>query len=199
MKFVKIVFCALFLATLQSCISAGINSEITTNKSELSLVTEKSSSKNVKNKFFPQLSGIDLQGKERALPESLSGKLNLVVVAFKHKQQKDVNTWIPTLETITKTNSAVKFYELPVINESNILKRTAINNGMRSGIKSEEARARTIVVYTNHDKFFAATKLDPQQIYLLALDKTGKILLKIEGVASEEKIKNLKKFIAKLN
>lgn len=199
----KKLFPLLFVITvLQSCIGAGSNSDIkVTELPEKSLSKiEKTATKEAKKtveKFFPQLVGNDLNGKNHVLPKAFVGKINLVAVAFAHKQQADVNGWLGTFEELAKKNVAVKFYEIPLISERNALRRTIINNGMRSGIKTPEARAHTITVFTNREKFYALTNTKEDQISVFVLDENGKILWRTDGVANAQNLNNLRQLVAK--
>ncbi len=167
----------LVLALFSCAIGAGENSKITASKSG----------------FFPNLSGIDLEGKMRELPQAFDKKINIVVVAFKREQQENVNGWIKVADEIMLKNSDVGFYELPVIYELGSWKRSFINNGMRRGVVGEQARKRTITVYTDRQKFFEMMKMEENKIYLLVIDSSGKIKQKIEGDATEINVKSLKK------
>ena len=83
----------------------------------------------------------------------LSGKLNIVIVAFKRNQQEDVNTWIEALGGFVKANSDIELYELPTLKNFNMLMRLNINNGMRYGIASKESREQTITLYLDKGSF----------------------------------------------
>lgn len=166
----------ILLFTLQSCIGAGNNSPIEANK----------------NNYFPNVTGIDLEGKKQNLPAAFSNKLNLVIVAFKREQQIEVDTWIKAAEPILEKNSNLNFYEVPLIYELSAFKRMWVNNGMRFGIPNKVARKRTITVYTDREEFFKITGMREEKIYALLIDNKGKILWKKEGVASDKKILSLK-------
>lgn len=143
--------------------------------------------------YFPQLVGIDLEGEKRQLPQSFDNKINIVAVAFKREQQENVNGWIKVADEITAKRSDVNFYELPLIYELNPVSRSFINNGMRRGVVGEKARKRTITVYTDRQKFFEVMKMKEEKIYLLVIDRKGKILQRIEGDATKKNVKELKK------
>ena len=168
---------ALLSMTLMGCIGAG----------------KLTSLSNQKDGYFPTLTGIDLMGVDRTIPETFNGKYNLIAVAFEREQQEIINTWITEADKLEASNKNFKFYEIPVIYELNALWRTWINNGMRSGIPDENARLRTITVYTERDKFLDFMKMNKDTVYLLSLDQNGKIIWQETGNASEDKIKSLKK------
>ncbi len=145
------------------------------------------------NGYFPKLTGIDLQGNKRDLPQAFDKPINIVVVAFKREQQKNVDGWIKVVDSVSAKNPEIGFYELPLIYELNPLSRRFINNGMRRGVVDEKARARTITVYTNREEFFKIMKMQEDKIYLLVIDKSGKIMQRIEGDATKKNVALLKK------
>ncbi len=190
----------ILLITLQSCIGAGQNSKIAEDEVAKTTITKTSRIKNLPPKSiigesFPTLTGIDLQGNQRQLPQSFDGKLNLVIVAFKREQQVEVDSWIKTFAEISAKNPQINFYEVPLIYELSAPSRWWINNGMRQGVKSEAARSRTITVYTDRAKFFNITKMKAEKIYALLIDKSGKILWQSEGSSTPENTKSLQNFL----
>ena len=70
----------------------------------------------------------------------------LVIIAFKREQQNEVDSWIKETKPILQENSALSFYEIPLIYELSTLSRMWINNGMRFGVSNKVARKHTITV-----------------------------------------------------
>ncbi len=173
----KYIITFLSLIFLQACIiGAGENSKIEKNKSG----------------YFPKVVGINLHGASKELPKSFDKNLNIVTVAFKREQQKEVNTWIVEVDKILRNNSEIGFFEIPLIYELGMFKRTWVNNGMRFGISNETARTRTITVYTKREKFFEMMNMNEDLIYTLLINKDGKILWRTEGAATDIEVELLK-------
>ena len=146
--------------------------------------------------YMPRMSGIDLLGEDRRIPESLQGDLNIVTFAFEREQQEQVNTWINMLDNLLQENPDIRYYEIPLIYEMSALGRSWVNNGMRSGIPSEKARERTITVYTDREKFFEMMNMSKDYIYTLLVDDAGKIYWRAQGVANDMHLKDLNEAIA---
>lgn len=140
---------------------------------------------------FPSLTGIDLHGQEREIPKGFKGEFNIVAVAFQRQQQKDVDTWIPKIEAIIERSDALKFYEIPVIYEVNMANRMFINNGMRAGIEEDNARSRTITVYTSREDFIKLMSMEEDHIYIFLLNKNGEILWRHKGPYDDDAFQNL--------
>ncbi len=134
---------------------------------------------------FPAIEGIDLQGDTRELPQTFAGKLNIVAIGFEREHQEGIDTWIPLADELSEKYDAVKFYEVPVIYKTNAAWRGWINNGMRMGIEDEQARERTITVYTDQDKFADIFNLNKENSAILLLNDDGQALWKHEGASDE--------------
>lgn len=147
---------------------------------------------------FPLLSGINLDGIKHDLPKDFAGELNLVAIGFEREHQEAINTWIKIADEIIQNNPKIKFYEVPLIYELGGFSRAWVNNGMRLGIQDKIARKRTITVYTNRDKFFEIMNMKGDKIYVLLLDKDGKILWRCEGLAHQKNIESLQKILKKI-
>ncbi len=175
----QLIIIAFITIALTSCIGAGSISNI----------------KQRNKGYFPRITGIDLMGKERTIPDSLEGKYNILAVVFKREQQKYVDSWILAMPDIIGKNKQVKFYEIPLIYQINAPYRFWINNGMRQGVQGDEARNRTITVYTQRENFLNLMNMKTDNIYLLIIDKKGKILWQTVGVATPNTIRQLKAFL----
>jgi hypothetical protein len=78
----------------------------------------------------------------------------------------------------------------------NAVARWFIYQGMRGGITSERARARTITFHLDKEKFrsdLEVTSEDSIQVFLT--DKTGKVLWRDTGIWSETKQSEMMKFL----
>lgn len=142
---------------------------------------------------FPAVTGSNLQRKKLDLPQDFQGDLNLVFIAFQQWQQDQVDTWIPFARQLEEIHSGVRYYELPTIQRLNVLARTFVNEGMRAGIPDPVARARTITLYLDKGSFRQALQLPHEDdIYVLLLNRKGKVLWRAEGAFTPDKGDSLK-------
>jgi hypothetical protein len=105
--------------------------------------------------------GRALDGTPYRLPSDLPGDVTLVVVAFRQRQQQDVDRWIDLAVALgvspspygatAPTASAV--IELPVLGRRYLPARRVIDGGMAAGIADPVALARTVTVYTDPASF----------------------------------------------
>lgn len=147
--------------------------------------------------FFPKVNGVNLEGKEVNLPTELDGKKKLLIIAYKRKQQEDINTWLEATTELLKEYPDFTVYEIPTIKEMNFLMRFNINNGMRYGIPSKEQRLNTITLYINKEKFNSSLNINSEDsIYAFLLNQENEIIWRAEGLANPSLVDSLK---ARLN
>ncbi|WP_407570657.1 hypothetical protein [Deinococcus altitudinis] len=147
---------------------------------------------------FPTVSGSNLESRDFNLPADFEGELNLVAVAFKREHQDLIDTWAATAERLTKADSTLRFYEVPVLSESNGMFSFVIDGGMRAGIPSRATREATITLYTDREAFLKTAGLPgPQTIYLLLTDRSGKIFWRGQGAYTEAQGASLEEAIGK--
>jgi hypothetical protein len=148
---------------------------------------------------FPSLRAENLLGEKFVVPDDLPGELRLVFVAFKQRQQPRVDTWLAVAESIQSDFPGLRYFELPTIARPYRLMKPIIDNGMRSGIPSDPARARTITVFTNVGRFVDATGLPgTSDIAVFLLDAEGRILFTAVGPRTDEREEALRAALADL-
>jgi len=141
---------------------------------------------------FPAARGSNLDRDKLVLPQDFQGELNLVLIAFQQWHQAQVDSWIPFARQLEGSDPGVRYYELPVIRKLNALARTFINEGMRAGIPDPIARERTITLYVDKNEFRQALALPGEDdIYVLLLDRQGRVLWRAEGTFTPEQGESL--------
>lgn len=144
------------------------------------------------NLIFPKISTYNLEGQKFDLPQDFKGKLNIVVIAFKREHQYLINEWMPFLDDLAEKNPGLAYYELPTLQVTYSLFRRFIDGGMRSGIPDKNARERTITLYINKNAFRKELNIpDEKTIYILLINKDGKVLWRTQGSFTDEKLGNL--------
>ncbi|MGE9294894.1 MAG: hypothetical protein ACQKBV_01190 [Puniceicoccales bacterium] len=181
--FAGMILVAGLAAVLAGCISPGDNSAPMRSGATASA--------------FPRVEGINLQGQKIDVPNQLRGNPTLVIVAYEREQQSVIDGWLPALEELEKRRSGFRFYELPVIYETNIVNRFWITNGMRSGIENTTARYRTITLYTDREQFNEMVGISNMStIHLLVLNANKEIVWRTSGGYSADKFIALQGVIA---
>lgn len=148
---------------------------------------------------FPALTSENLEKKEVHLPGDFQGERNLLLIAFEHAQQKDVNTWAAQMKQFEDADKGFRFYELPTIEQKSSMGKWIITSGMRAGIGDKQARERTITLFIDKEPFKQALHIDSEKrIFALLVDRGGNVLWRGEGVYTDGLGKSLMEYLKKM-
>jgi ATP10 protein len=136
---------------------------------------------------FPEVTGSNLEGRKYQLPNDLEGELNIVALVFFGNHQSWVNSWVSTASRLTQANPKLHFYEIPTLTNDNKPFKGLIDGIMHSGIPDKTAREATITLYLDRVKFLKTAGLPHDRtIYVLLVDRQGKIYWRGDGVFTPE-------------
>jgi hypothetical protein len=142
------------------------------------------------------VSGSSLDGKRFNLPRDLKGKVNIVIIAFRREQTDIIEQWADPLKDVMKADPSLEVYELPTLSRGYSPFRWWIDGGMRAGIVDDEARRRTITIYTNKRNFKVQLGIPNEEtIYIFLVGKDGRIITQVQGDFTEEKHQQLQNAI----
>ncbi|MCM8541615.1 MAG: hypothetical protein NE328_15205 [Lentisphaeraceae bacterium] len=145
---------------------------------------------------FPTVTGTDLHGEDRTLPDCLEKDYTIAVVAFKREQQTLCDGWYKHIEGELQNNENLAFFEVPTISEMNPFTRWFIHQGMKGGIKDPVMRGQVVTLHINKEPFKKALSIDTEEtVHVYVLNKKGQILKHISGEWTEEKWSDLKRSI----
>lgn len=142
---------------------------------------------------FPTVTGRNLEGRELRLPDDF-GERTVVLVAFRQRQQRDVNTWLPELDARRAADPALEVYEIPTLSNGWIPLRWWIDGGMARGIKDRQVREATVTLYLDKRPFKEALGITGEDaIHVLVLDSLGRVTHRSTGPATAENIAALRR------
>jgi len=145
---------------------------------------------------IPPIEGKALTGDSFSAPDDFTKPYNLLLIAFLREQQEDIDTWLPRLERVEDANEDFALYEFPILAEMNTVVRWFIYQGMRGGITSERARARTVTFHLDKEIFRRELAIAAEDsIQVMLADSSGTIIWRETGVWSQKKERNLMKVI----
>jgi hypothetical protein len=94
---------------------------------------------------MPAVTAKDLNKKSISWSRDFATDRTVLIIAFERDQQPMVDSWVKGLGL--KENKSVSWYEVPVINNPGRILRGFIDNGMRKGIPTSEARSHVVTLY----------------------------------------------------
>ena len=112
--------------------------------------------------------------------------MNLLLIAFRQWQQRDVDTWIPVAVALAAEHPDFRVYELPVISKVYRPVSGFIDGGMRSGIPDPDVRDSTITIYLDRKSFLRDLGIGSVgEIVPMLVTPRGKILWRATGRMTE--------------
>jgi ATP10 protein len=129
----------------------------------------------------PKIQGESLSGKRVELPEAVSGKVAVLVFGFSRASKAPTTTWGTKIFEGFASQPEFAIYQLPVLQEVPRLLHGMIISGMQKNVPEKlhdhfvpllqkEAELKKLVSYK-----------EPDDAYLVVLDRAGKIVYQIHG------------------
>jgi hypothetical protein len=146
---------------------------------------------------FPNVRGSSLSRVEHRLPETLEYDPNLLLIAFKQHQQRDVDTWLPVAAQLREQFPRFGAYELPVISRAYRPVAGFIDGGMRAGIPDSAVRDATITLYIDRRSFCRVLGIDSlDEIVPMVVTAGGEILWRTTGPRTDDAVAGLRAVLA---
>lgn len=130
------------------------------------------------------VAGRALNGTPIDLPSGLPGRRTVVVLAFRQRQQRDVDLWIdlavelgvPPTPLGLERPLETAVIEVPVLGRRYRTARRLIDGGMATGIGDPAVLARTITVYTDVAAFRRACGVPTEEeVTVFLADRAGSV------------------------
>ena len=135
---------------------------------------------------MPPLRGEFLSGRKAVLPDAASGRVALTALGFTHESRFAVETWIARFRQDFGTDSAVTFFEVPVLGGMARVARPFIDGGMRRGTP-KALHENVITVYGGASEWKLRLGFrEADDAYLLLLDRAGHVVWRHAGPFREE-------------
>lgn len=142
---------------------------------------------------FPEVEGTSLSMVQHRLPGTLAGDLNLLLLAFRQWQQRDVDSWLPLASELEAEVPGFRAYEIPVISRLYRPAAGFIDGGMRAAISDPDVRDATITLYLDREAFLDALDIrSVRAIVPMLVRRQGDILWRTQGSLTAEKASSLR-------
>lgn len=148
---------------------------------------------------FPVVEGTNLMLSELSIPTELDGNLKLIVVSYDVSQQPLVDEWLQPLEETNEKFPQLAGYYVPLLPKSASDSALFIIGGMGLAAKNDEDRERTVVVFTDVEKFNELLDIeDKETVRLFLLDEANSVVWRSSGAYSPELIEDLEDVLVDL-
>jgi hypothetical protein len=140
---------------------------------------------------LPTVTAYALDKAKRTLPADFSSPLNLLILSFERDQQDAVESWLPVAK-----QPNVELWVLPISSRQDVLYRWWLNSSMRSSLPPNQPQHSTVPLYINKSQFLKSLGISSEkQIVVLITDKSGQVLWRREGAATDDKKASLTEFL----
>ena len=135
---------------------------------------------------MPPLRGEYLSGRKAVLPDAARGRVALVALGFSYGSRFAVEPWIARFRRDFGADSAAAFFEVPVIGGLARMARPFIDGGMRRGTP-KALHENVVTVYGGEGEWKLRLGFrEPDDAYLLLLDRAGRVAWRHAGPFREE-------------
>jgi ATP10 protein len=145
----------------------------------------------------PATHGTTLTGRLIALPDTLKGHVNILVLGFSHASQEQVANWGRLIAADYGKSTEISYFELPILASVPRMVRNFVVKRMESSVPFDE-RDHYIPVLEGEPAWRAVAHYDkPDDAYVLLVDSKGLVLWQMEGEATNAAYSNFKQEVAK--
>ena len=148
---------------------------------------------------IPQTELITLTNARVSIPIEPGVKPLLLLVGFSHKSSKDASAWNKLFKECYETDPRIDYYEIADFQGVPSFVMKMILHGIRNSLQEPE-RSHFAPLYTHEQEWKKLVGFDdPDVIYVLLADKTGRVVWQIRGPANADKASELEAAIVNLH
>ncbi len=141
---------------------------------------------------FPRVQEENLVGQQVVLPDAAASKVAVLVFGFSKASQIPTEAWAKRILSDFGKAPSFQLYQLAVLQSVPRMFRGMIISGIRKGVP-ESQRANFLPVLHNEDELKTLVGFkEPDDAYLLLLDRSGKIAYQMHGAASDQSYEQLR-------
>ncbi len=142
---------------------------------------------------IPTARGTTLTGVEMALPNSLHGKIGVLVVGFSHASGEQIADWGRLIEADYGKSPGLVYFEMAMVASSPKMLRGMIVKSMASAVPAAE-RSHFVPLAEDDKPWRAVTHCDEaNDAYLLVVDGNGRVVWQTQGDATDAAYAEFKK------
>ena len=144
---------------------------------------------------LPKTASESLAGQQLTLPDSLKGRLSLIIVGFSKSSQTSVKEW----DTRARKELGETFdvYQVAVLEDAPRFVRGMIVHSMKGATPARQDHF-LVVVKGEAELKKAASYAEADDAYVLLLDSAGEIRWHTHGAASDAALKELREQVEKV-
>jgi len=147
---------------------------------------------------MPPLEGQSLAGRKVVLPDAAAGNVAVLIFGFTRASKTPTSDWAKKLRADFPIQSALDVYQIPVLEDVPRLIRGMVVSGIKKGVPENERHHFVIVVQSEAElKKFVGYK-EPDDAYLVLLDRKGNVVQQLHGQHASDSYEHLKQALGSL-
>lgn len=135
---------------------------------------------------IPRVEEDNLAGNKIVLPDAAAGKVAVLVLGFTRASKTPTRAWAQKIEAGLGKTPGFELYSLPVLESLPHMVRGMVISGMKHDIP-ESQRDHFVPVLHNEAQWKTLVNYsEPDDAYLIVLDRSGKIAYQVHGRPNEQ-------------
>jgi hypothetical protein len=147
---------------------------------------------------LPPLEGDSLAGTKVVLPEGCAGKVAVLIFGFTKASKTQTSAWAAAISKEPPSPRDFELYQLPVLEDVPRLVRGMVISSIKKGV-AENVRDHFVPILQGEAELKRLVHYaEPDDAYLIILDRTGQIVQQRHGAVSEPGISELRETLGPL-
>ena len=147
---------------------------------------------------IPKVEEDNLAGKKVVLPDAAAGKVVVLALGFTRASKTPTRAWAQKIEAGLGKTPGFELYSLPVLESVPHMIRGMVISGMKHDIP-ESQRDHFVPVLHNETLWKTLVNYsEPDDAYLIVLDRSGKIAYQVHGGPNEQNYALLRQHVESL-
>ena len=147
---------------------------------------------------MPRTEGESLAGRRVVLPDDTFGKVAVLIFGFTKASKLKTGAWADKLQSDFSARADFQLYQLPVLQDVPRILRSMVISGIRKGVPENRRDHFVPVLQGEEDTKKLVHYKEPDDAYLVVLDRAGGIALQIHGATNDTKYGAAKAMIESL-
>ena len=147
---------------------------------------------------LPTIEGDSLAGQHVALPEAANGKVAVLILGFSKASKMPTSAWGNRIVTDFASTPNLVTYQLPVLEEVPGIIRGMVISGIKKGVPENRRGYFVPVLQGESDLKKLVNYKQPDDAYLILLDRGGRIAYQIHGALTESSYAEVRQHIVAL-
>ena len=147
---------------------------------------------------MPRVEGESFAGRHLVLPDEARGNVAVLVFGFTKASKAPTGAWAERIVSEFGSRPGFELYQLPVLEDVPRLIRGMVISGIKKGVKENVRDHFVPILQGEADLKKLVGYKEPDDAYLVILDRSGQIIRQVHGAYSEAEYKQVEDAVQSL-